>query len=335
MEEGRPDDAAADLHHPAGGGERRRAVARGGRGDPEPRCAAHGDEGRAARRSPRERRAVLPAPRPRRSRRDRRKSAAADDRHDDDHTARHRCRRSDRAAHPGHGDPRAAAERRHRRPHLGADPRHRAAGRRGRPGHADRCVRGRAVRLLRRRRRVRQSPRDRRLRRRRSRGRAPCAGLRDAPPLHRSAPRPRRGGGRARAHVGPARSSARRVRLRVDPRLAHAGDASPDRRAGARSHEADGVSRQRRARSDRGRAGSAPRPLRAAHRRRGARCLRERARINPRLFALPNVVLSPHVGSAIRELRDAMANLVVDNILAVLDGKPPPNCWNPEIYAAR
>jgi hypothetical protein len=24
---------------------------------------------------------------------------------------------------------------------------------------------------------------------------------------------------------------------------------------------------------------------------------------------------------------------VVDNILAVLQGKRPPNCWNPEIYA--
>jgi glyoxylate reductase len=58
-------------------------------------------------------------------------------------------------------------------------------------------------------------------------------------------------------------------------------------------------------------------------------------RINPALFALPNVVLSPHIGSAIHELRDAMANLAVDNILAVLDGKQPPNCWNPEIYAAR
>jgi lactate dehydrogenase-like 2-hydroxyacid dehydrogenase len=46
-------------------------------------------------------------------------------------------------------------------------------------------------------------------------------------------------------------------------------------------------------------------------------------------------VLSPHIGSAIHELRDAMANLVVDNIVAVLDGKQPPNCWNPEIYAAR
>jgi lactate dehydrogenase-like 2-hydroxyacid dehydrogenase len=48
---------------------------------------------------------------------------------------------------------------------------------------------------------------------------------------------------------------------------------------------------------------------------------------------MPNVVLTPHLGSAVRELREAMANVVVDNILAVLDGRQPPNCWNKEIYA--
>lgn len=51
------------------------------------------------------------------------------------------------------------------------------------------------------------------------------------------------------------------------------------------------------------------------------------------LLAMPNVVFTPHVGSAIRELREAMANVVVDNILAILEGRQPPNCWNPEIYA--
>lgn len=54
---------------------------------------------------------------------------------------------------------------------------------------------------------------------------------------------------------------------------------------------------------------------------------------DPALLAMPNVVFTPHVGSAIRELREAMANVVVDNILAVLEGRQPPNCWNPEIYA--
>lgn len=55
-------------------------------------------------------------------------------------------------------------------------------------------------------------------------------------------------------------------------------------------------------------------------------------RVPPKLLALPNVVLTPHVGSATRELRAEMAMIVVDNILAVLAGRRPPNCFNPEVY---
>jgi glyoxylate reductase len=55
--------------------------------------------------------------------------------------------------------------------------------------------------------------------------------------------------------------------------------------------------------------------------------------VDSRLLALPNVVLTPHLGSAARELREVMANVVVDNIVAVLEGREPPNCWNREIYA--
>ena len=50
------------------------------------------------------------------------------------------------------------------------------------------------------------------------------------------------------------------------------------------------------------------------------------------LLDAPNVVLTPHLGSAVAELREVMANVVVDNILAVLAGRRPPNCWNSEIY---
>lgn len=50
------------------------------------------------------------------------------------------------------------------------------------------------------------------------------------------------------------------------------------------------------------------------------------------LLKMQNVVMTPHTGSAISELRAAMANVVVDNILALLDGRQPPNCWNPGIY---
>lgn len=41
------------------------------------------------------------------------------------------------------------------------------------------------------------------------------------------------------------------------------------------------------------------------------------------LLGLPNVVLTPHLGSATREAREAMTRLVVDNLLAVERGEPP------------
>jgi glyoxylate reductase len=56
-------------------------------------------------------------------------------------------------------------------------------------------------------------------------------------------------------------------------------------------------------------------------------------RVEAALIGMSNVVLTPHVGSAVAELRESMAHVVVDNIVAVLEGRAPPNCWNPEIYA--
>ena len=41
------------------------------------------------------------------------------------------------------------------------------------------------------------------------------------------------------------------------------------------------------------------------------------------LLDLPNVVLTPHLGSATRQAREAMTRLVVDNLLAVERGDPP------------
>lgn len=52
----------------------------------------------------------------------------------------------------------------------------------------------------------------------------------------------------------------------------------------------------------------------------------------PALLTLSNVVMTPHIGSAVVELRERMADVVVDNILALMDGRRPPNCINPEIY---
>jgi glyoxylate reductase len=55
-------------------------------------------------------------------------------------------------------------------------------------------------------------------------------------------------------------------------------------------------------------------------------------RPEPELLTFPNVVLTPHTGSAVMELRERMAHVVVDNIIAVMNGRRPPNCFNPEIY---
>lgn len=46
-------------------------------------------------------------------------------------------------------------------------------------------------------------------------------------------------------------------------------------------------------------------------------------RVPEALLALDNVVVAPHVGSATNETRDAMGNLVVDNLIAVKNGKKP------------
>jgi glyoxylate reductase len=49
----------------------------------------------------------------------------------------------------------------------------------------------------------------------------------------------------------------------------------------------------------------------------------EEPKIHPGLAPLANVVLAPHIASASRDTRLAMAALAVRNCLAVLDGRPP------------
>jgi glyoxylate reductase len=53
-------------------------------------------------------------------------------------------------------------------------------------------------------------------------------------------------------------------------------------------------------------------------------------KLPPALRTMKNVVLTPHLGSAVMEVRDQMANIVVDNIEALIEGRVPPNCVNPE-----
>ncbi len=47
--------------------------------------------------------------------------------------------------------------------------------------------------------------------------------------------------------------------------------------------------------------------------------------VSPRLLEAPRCVLLPHIGSATVPSRDAMANAVADNVIAVLDGTEPPS----------
>lgn len=49
------------------------------------------------------------------------------------------------------------------------------------------------------------------------------------------------------------------------------------------------------------------------------------------LLKFPNVVITPHIGSASYTSRNKMAEIATDNIIAVLEGKLPRFCANPEV----
>jgi len=55
--------------------------------------------------------------------------------------------------------------------------------------------------------------------------------------------------------------------------------------------------------------------------------------VTPALLELKNVVVTPHLGSAVPETRDALANAVADNLLALIEGRRPPNIANPEVLS--
>lgn len=50
------------------------------------------------------------------------------------------------------------------------------------------------------------------------------------------------------------------------------------------------------------------------------------------LIDLPNVVMTPHIGSAVTEKREIMVNEIVDEIIAFSKGGRPSRIFNPEIF---
>ncbi len=53
------------------------------------------------------------------------------------------------------------------------------------------------------------------------------------------------------------------------------------------------------------------------------------------LYQLPNVLITPHIGSATHGTRERMARLAVANLLAGLEGRPLPHAVNPEVFHDR
>jgi glyoxylate reductase len=54
-------------------------------------------------------------------------------------------------------------------------------------------------------------------------------------------------------------------------------------------------------------------------------------KLHAELKRMKNVVLEPHLGSATADVRECMANIVVDNIEALIGGRTPPNCVNAQV----
>lgn len=54
-------------------------------------------------------------------------------------------------------------------------------------------------------------------------------------------------------------------------------------------------------------------------------------RVEPTLLTAPNCTFLPHIGSATITTRRRMAMMSAENLLAVLAGRTPPNCVNPEV----
>ncbi len=57
--------------------------------------------------------------------------------------------------------------------------------------------------------------------------------------------------------------------------------------------------------------------------------------VHPGLLEVPNVVLTPHIGSATVVTRRAMSDLAADNLIAALTGGTPPTPLNPDVLPLR
>lgn len=61
----------------------------------------------------------------------------------------------------------------------------------------------------------------------------------------------------------------------------------------------------------------------------------EPIRMDDPLLSLPNVIVAPHIASGSLTTRAKMAEMAVDNLLAALEGRQPPNCVNPELFLSQ
>jgi glyoxylate reductase len=60
----------------------------------------------------------------------------------------------------------------------------------------------------------------------------------------------------------------------------------------------------------------------------------EEPRVAPGLLTLPNVVLTPHLGSAARGTRERTAAIVAESVVMAIEGRRPRHVWNPEVYGS-
>jgi glyoxylate reductase len=58
----------------------------------------------------------------------------------------------------------------------------------------------------------------------------------------------------------------------------------------------------------------------------------EEPQLAPGLAELDNVVIAPHIASATKETRGAMARIAAENVIAALEGRKPPAIVNPEVW---